>query len=118
MPAIVQSDEEAKKFMLSILLMAHLALATRSAVEVDNAAVQVVRIRMTAHEKIPLHTVTPRVVVFLTDAHLKLTFADGTVREETWRRGQTGWLDQQAHAGENLSGKPIEFIAIIPKRER
>jgi len=25
------------------------------------------------------------------------------------------WLSGQKHAGENLSDKPIEFIAVIPK---
>lgn len=101
--------------MFSILFAAHMALAGRPGVEIDNPAVQVVRIHVGAHAKIPMHTVTPRVVVFLTDAHLRLTFPDGTVKEERWRRGQTGWLDQQEHAGENLGAAPIEFIAVIPK---
>jgi quercetin dioxygenase-like cupin family protein len=102
--------------ILSVLFAALVMAAQYSGAEIDNDAVQVVRIHMSSHQKIPMHTVTPRVVVFLTDAHLRLTFPDGSVKEERWRRGQTGWLDQQSHAGENLGDQPIEFIAVIPKQ--
>jgi quercetin dioxygenase-like cupin family protein len=101
--------------MLSVLFAAHALIATQPSIEIDNHAVEVIRIRMSPHQKIPMHEVTSRVVVFLTDAHLRLTFPDGKVREERWSKGQTGWLDRQSHAGENLGDEPIEFIAVIPK---
>ena len=98
------------------LLVVALALHFMPAVEFENPHVTVVRIQLAAHAKIPMHEVTPRVVVFLTDAHLRMTFPNGTVKEERWKRGQTGWLDQQMHSGENLGDQPIEFIAVIPKQ--
>jgi quercetin dioxygenase-like cupin family protein len=55
------------------------------------------------------------VVVWLTDAHLKMTFPDGTSQEENLRAGQVAWVAPTRHAGENLSDQPIEFIAVIPK---
>ncbi len=84
--------------------------------EIANASVVVLRIRVPAHAVIPQHDVTPRVVVWLTDARLKLTFPDGTSREETHRAGETNWVTPERHAGQNLSDKPIEFIAVIPAR--
>ncbi len=82
--------------------------------EFANSAVVVLRIRIPPHATIPQHDVSPRVVVWLTDAHLELTFPDGTVREESYRAGQTLWVTPERHAGLNLSDRPIEFIAVIP----
>jgi len=45
-----------------------------SGIEIDNPAVQVVRLRLEPHAAIPMHPLTDRVVVFLTDAHLRLSF--------------------------------------------
>jgi hypothetical protein len=58
-----------------------------------------------------------RVVVLLTDQDLKITFPNGETREEHYKAGETMWLSPQRHAGENLSDKPIEFIAVIPKQK-
>jgi quercetin dioxygenase-like cupin family protein len=82
--------------------------------EFANSAVVVLRIRIPPHASIPQHDVSPRVVVWLTDAHLKLTFPDGTTREENHRAGQTSWVTPAQHAGENLGDQAIEFIAVIP----
>ena len=68
-------------------------------------------------EKLPIHDLTPRVVVLLTDQDLKLTFPNGETREEHHRAGETMWVSGQRHAGENLSDKPIEFIAVVPKQK-
>jgi|SRR5690349_8573439 len=85
--------------------------------EFENESVQVVRIKIGAHEKIPMHDLTPRAVVLLTDQDLKLTFPSGATREERHSAGETMWLSAQRHAGENLSDQPIEFIAVIPKQK-
>jgi quercetin dioxygenase-like cupin family protein len=78
----------------------------------ENDTVQVLRIRLEPHQRIPAHDVTPRVVVFLTDEHFR--FDTGV--EETHKAGEVVWLPRQRHGGENLSDQPVEFIAIIPKR--
>lgn len=85
--------------------------------EFENDSVQVVRIRIGAHQKIPMHDLTPRVVVLLTDEDLKVTLPTGETREEHHSAGETMWLGAQRHAGENLSANPIEFIAVIPKQK-
>lgn len=87
----------------------------RMRTELDNDAVQVVRIRMAPHEKVPMHDVTPRVVVWLTDAHLRATLEDGSVRDEHGTAGQVVWVPAQRHAAENLDDHTVEFVAVIPK---
>jgi hypothetical protein len=81
----------------------------------DNEAVQVLRIHLDAHEKIPMHDVTPRVVVWLTDAHLRATLPDGRTRDERGTAGQVDWVPAQRHAAENLDDHVVEFVAVIPK---
>jgi quercetin dioxygenase-like cupin family protein len=83
--------------------------------ELENDTVQVLRIRLAPHEKIPAHDVTPRVVVYLTDEHFRFDQPDGTSVEETHKAGDVVWLPKQRHGGENLSDQPVEFIVIIPK---
>jgi quercetin dioxygenase-like cupin family protein len=87
-------------------------------VETDNDEVTVIRFRMAPHQKIPMHEVTPRAVVWLTAARLRLTFPDGSIRDLDQKAGDTGWLPRQRHAGENLGDAPIEFVAVVPKPGR
>jgi quercetin dioxygenase-like cupin family protein len=81
----------------------------------ENASVQVLRIRIAPHEKTPMHDVTPRVVVWLADAHFVDSLPDGTTREEFRKSGDTEWVPARRHAGENLAATPMDFIAVVPK---
>lgn len=83
--------------------------------ELDNKQVRVLRINIPAHAQVPEHDVTPRVVIWLTEAHLKMTFPDGTTREESHHPGEVGWTAGARHSGKNLGDEPIEFVAVIPK---
>ncbi len=87
----------------------------RATVEFENDSVRVVRIHIAPHQKLPMHDVTPRVVIWLTDANLRMTFPDGQTHEVQSRAGETSWVPRGRHAGENLSAQPIEFIAVILK---
>jgi quercetin dioxygenase-like cupin family protein len=82
----------------------------------DNEQVSVVRIRMAPHEKTPIHELTARVVVWLTDAHLRDTLASGEVHDERARAGEVEWVPAQRHQGENLGDESVAFIAVIPKQ--
>jgi quercetin dioxygenase-like cupin family protein len=84
-------------------------------VEFENGSIIVLRIRLDPHEKTPMHQVTPRVVVWLTDAYLRDTLASGQTSEILRNAGTTEWVPAQEHSGENLGDSPIEFLAIIPK---
>jgi quercetin dioxygenase-like cupin family protein len=94
------------------------SLGPVSKVEIDNDQVQVLRMRLAPHATTPLHTITARVVVWITDANLQLTAPDGTKTVERHKAGESGWVPGGAHVGTNLGDRPIEFIAIIPKSPR
>jgi hypothetical protein len=79
----------------------------------ENGSVQVLRIRIAPHEKTPMHDVTPRVVVWLADAHFVDSFPDGTTREEIRKAGDTEWVPVRRHAGENVAETPMDFIAVV-----
>lgn len=86
------------------------------AVRLDNAQVRATHIVLGPHERTPMHEVTERVVVWLTDAHLRDSLADGTIVAVNYRAGDVSWVPAQRHAGTNLSAKAVEFIAIEIKR--
>jgi hypothetical protein len=84
-------------------------------VELDNDAVLVLRIRMAPREKTPAHDLSGRLVVWMTNAKLRDTFADGRSEDIERVPGMIDWVPAQRHAGENLSDQPVEFLAIVPK---
>ena len=81
----------------------------------ENELVQVFRMSVPAHSTTPMHDISPRVVVWLNDAHFVDHFADGTRKEETRKAGDAEWVSARRHAGENLSDSPMEFIAVVLK---
>ena len=86
-------------------------------IEFENDQLTVVRMHMAPHERTPMHDISsPRLVIWLTDAHLKDTGADGSVSEYRRRAGSVDWITPRRHMGENLSEHDLDFIAIIPKR--
>ena len=88
-------------------------------VEFENESMVVVRIRMAPGEKTPMHDITSaRLVVWLTDAHLRDTHPDGSTNETHRRAGEIDWVGVQRHVGENLAHEPLEFLAIVPKAGR
>jgi len=95
-------------------------LRTQSAVDtrllIENEFVQVVRISIPPHGKTPMHDVSPRIMLWMAEAHFVDRYADGTVREEMRKAGNAEWVSARRHAGENLSDKPMDFIAVIVKR--
>ena len=85
-------------------------------VEFENDSIIVVRIHMAPHERTPMHDiVSPRLVIWLTDAHLKDTGSDGRVIEYSRPAGATDWVIPRRHMGENVSDQSLDFLAIIPK---
>jgi len=85
-------------------------------VEFENESMVVIRVRMAPGEKTPMHDITSaRLVVWLTDVHLRDTHPDGSTNETHRRAGEIDWVGVQRHAGENLAHEPLEFLAIVPK---
>jgi hypothetical protein len=85
-------------------------------IEFENESVTVLRMHIAPHEKTPMHDiVSARLVIWLTDAHLKDTGSDGTVSEYKRPAGSIDWIMPRRHMGENLSDQGLDFLAIIPK---
>src|SRR5215475_9731490 len=74
-------------------------------VEFENDAIRVLRIRMAPNEKTPMHEITARFVVWLTDAHLRDTAPDGRTDDIHRRAGAVEWVPTRQHAGENLDDR-------------
>ena len=87
-----------------------------SQVIMDNPSVLAFRFRIEAHGSIPMHEVPPHLVVWLTDADLKVIRPDGGSEILHFKAGDVQWVELGRHAGLNLDAKPIEFIAVEPKQ--
>jgi hypothetical protein len=83
--------------------------------ELENESFLVLRIRMAPHEQTGMHDLSTRLVIWLTNAHLRDTRPDGTTTDYRRTAGAIDWIPAQRHAGENLSDQPIEFLAVVPK---
>jgi hypothetical protein len=71
---------------------------------------------MAPRQKTPMHDiVNPRLIIWLTDAHLKDTGSDGRVTEYSRPTGSIDWVTPRRHTGENVSDQSLDFLAIIPK---
>jgi hypothetical protein len=116
-----------KSMLISMLMACSTATAlaqdhsrAQSAVDtkllVENEFVQVVRISIPPHGKTSMHDVSPRIVIWMADAHFADRYADGTVREEMRKAGSAEWVSARRHAGENMSDKPMDFIVVTVKR--
>src|ERR1700738_4029028 len=85
-------------------------------IEFENESVTVLRMHMAPHEKTPMHDiVSARLVIWLTDVHLKDTGSDGAVSEYNRPAGSIDWIMPLRHMGENVSDQGLDFLAIIPK---
>jgi len=85
-------------------------------VEFENDSMIVLRLHMSPHEKTPMHDIlSPRLVIWLTDAHLKDTGADGKADEYSRTSGSIEWITPRRHMGENMGDRSIDFLAVIPK---
>jgi quercetin dioxygenase-like cupin family protein len=95
-----------------------IADAKHQKVEYENDQLQAIRIVLPAHEKTAVHTDPGRYEVFLTDAHLRLTYEDGSSKEVHLKAGQSTWSVAVKHSTENLGAVPFEEVVIVPKKSK
>jgi beta-alanine degradation protein BauB len=97
----------------SCLLFSLAVVAVAQAkVEIDNAWVHVVRMKLAPHAKTAMQQHPAAVTVYLTDIHEKITAADSTVRSVDRKAGDVSFNEANKHAGENVSGQPLESVII------
>jgi quercetin dioxygenase-like cupin family protein len=81
-------------------------------VEFENEQVRVLRVHLGPRESSPMHQHPPRVSISLTDAHLKITLADGKTEERTATAGAERYQAAIKHAVENLNDKDFEAVEV------
>ncbi len=101
-----------QKLVVVMLGLAAFAVGEEAKMEIDNAWVRVLRVKHPPHAKIAMQQHPAIVTVFLTDAHEKITGADGKVRNLDLKAGDVGFREAGKEAEENLSDRPIEAVMI------
>jgi quercetin dioxygenase-like cupin family protein len=81
-------------------------------VEFENEQVRVLRVHLGPKESSPMHEHPPRVSILLTDAHLKITLADGKTEERVAAVGAERYQAAIRHAVDNLDDKDFEAIEV------
>jgi hypothetical protein len=93
---------------------ATITLGLDSKVEIDNAWVRVLRMKLPPHARIAMQQHPAIVTVFLTDAHEAITGVfDGKGRNLDLKAGDVGFREAAgSEVEENLSDRPIEAVMI------
>jgi uncharacterized RmlC-like cupin family protein len=82
-------------------------------VEFENSQVRVVRVKIGAHQKVPLHEhVLNRAVVYLTDQNGTMTTPDGQTETAQHKAGEVSWGGPTKHREENLRDGPFEAVVV------
>lgn len=81
-------------------------------VEFENDQVRVLRIKYGPKEKSVMHEHPNAVAVFLTDATVKMTLADGKSNEGNRKAGQAEFTPAGKHLPENMTDKPFELVLV------
>jgi quercetin dioxygenase-like cupin family protein len=84
-------------------------------VEAENDQVRVVRGRYGPGEKSSMHSHPALTAIFVTNAHVRFTYPDGTSEEAEAPAGQVMLMDPITHAPENLTSEPLEVILVEQK---
>jgi quercetin dioxygenase-like cupin family protein len=95
-----------------LLILAAVPLMAEDQVEIDNAWVHVLRVKMAAHEKTAPRDHPLSVSVFLTGIHEKFTGTDGRSRDFSAQAGDVAYSEAERGGEENLSGQPLEKIVV------
>lgn len=79
----------------------------------ENDQVRVVRVKMDAGRRVPLHEhVLNRVVVYLTDQNGSMTTPDGKTDTAKHEAGEASWGGPTKHMEQNLKDTPFEAIVV------
>lgn len=82
-------------------------------VEFENSEVRVVRVKLSAHRKVPEHEhQLNRVVIYLTDQNATMTGPDGQTAASQHKAGEVSWAGAAKHREENLMDKPFEAVVV------
>jgi hypothetical protein len=81
-------------------------------VVLDNPQVRVLHVRIGAKQKVPFHEhVLNRVVVYVTDSHMRIVDGAGKATEAATKAGEVRWAGPGKHSEENLA--PGDFVVAV-----
>ncbi len=101
--------------LFASMMVAALVPAAQAAAEkpeLENAWVRVWRSTLAPHEKQPARQHLPTVLVYLTDAHERVTSAGGGITDARHKSGSVAYRDAGTYGEENVSGQPAEIVEI------
>jgi quercetin dioxygenase-like cupin family protein len=100
-----------------VVLLAAQAFTQSTQLVLENERVRVLRIVLPRHEKASVDWRPPFVTIYLSDAHAKITAANGKVNEVRQKAGNTSYSVIAARIAENVSDQPLEFVVIELKEK-
>ena len=87
----------------------------RCVIEIDNERMRVLRMKVPALNRVPIHGHRSGVIIALTELRLRLTAPDGAVIDVRLPAGDMRWIDAGIHAEENLGAAAAEYLFIESK---
>lgn len=85
-------------------------------VEFENDQIRLLHANYAARQKIPTHSHPARIVVCVTDMHVRTTLANGETQELRCKPGDSRWSEPVTHSVENLEDAPFEVVEIELKQ--
>ena len=80
--------------------------------EIENSWVRVLRMTQGPRQKTPTHSLPAAVIVYLTDAHERITTPVGPAQEVTRKAGDVIYVEAATEAEENLSEAPMQAVVV------
>jgi quercetin dioxygenase-like cupin family protein len=87
-------------------------------IEIENQWVRVLRSHFAPHASHGMHQHPNTVLIYLSDADIRVTNVDGTVQEVHRKSGDVAYVDPVLHSELNLSDKPADVVLVELKPER
>lgn len=81
--------------------------------EFVNDHVRVRRVLHAPHRPVALHDVPPALIVYVTAAHERATYGDGSTKEVRFKPGEYEWWPGGRLGAENLEDVPNEILVIV-----
>lgn len=107
-------------FLLAVLAgcCSWLSGATDDRVKVDNEFVRILKVTDEPHHPSALHEHEfNRVMIYLDNGDLLLTYADGRQDRQHWKAGQVAWSPAYGkHTSENVGASPVRIVEIELKK--
>jgi quercetin dioxygenase-like cupin family protein len=87
----------------------------RYRIVLENEHARIVRLGFDPGEEGLMVHHPPRVIVTLTEVHVRMTFEDGSGDEAQVEAGQATWLEAQTLRTANAGSKRVEVLLVEPK---